>query len=54
MTYDIMNEWDEDLYTRTSVDEDAEESVLRDERDRVLSNLNHGIKYEVFNPDQLA
>lgn len=40
------SEWDEDSIEVEKYEEDAGESVLRSERDIVLSRMNHGISYQ--------
>ena len=46
MTYYESSEWDEDSVEVEKYEEEAGESVLRSERDIVLSRMNHGIQYE--------
>ena len=44
MTYYEPSEWDEDSVEVERYEEEAGESVLRSERDLVLSRMNHGIQ----------
>ena len=44
MTYYELSEWDEDSIEVEKYEEEAGESVLRSERDIVLSRMNHGIQ----------
>ena len=44
MTYYEPSEWDEDSVEVERYEEEAGESVLRSERDIVLSRMNHGIQ----------
>ena len=44
MTYYEPSEWDEDSIEVEKYEEEAGESVLRSERDIVLSRMNHGIQ----------
>lgn len=46
MTYYEPSEWDETTSEVEKYEEDAGESVLRSERDIVLSRMNHGIQYQ--------
>lgn len=45
MTYYEPSEWDETTSEVEKYEEDAGESVLRSEKEIVISNLNHGIMY---------
>ena len=46
MSYYEPSEWDEVSEEVEKYEEEAGESVLRSERDIVLSRLNHGIVYQ--------
>ena len=45
MSYYEPSEWDEDTIEVEKYEEEAGESVLRSEKEIVISNLNHGIMY---------
>jgi len=46
MSYYETSEWDETSDEVEKYEEDAGESLLRSERDIVLSRMNHGIQYQ--------
>lgn len=46
MSYYEPSEWDETTSEVEKYEEDAGESVLRSEKDIVLSRMNHGIQYK--------
>ena len=46
MNEDISYPYDEDIESLSIDEEEVSESILRSERDRVLSSLNRGIHYE--------
>lgn len=46
MSYYEASEWDEESLEVEKYEEEAGESVLRSERDIVLSRMNHGISYQ--------
>ena len=45
MSYYEPSEWDETTSEVEKYEEDAGESVLRSEKDIILSRMNHGISY---------
>lgn len=46
MSYYETSEWDETSNEVEKYEEDAGESVLRSEKEIVLSRMNHGISYQ--------
>ena len=46
MSYIEPSEWDEVGDELEPYEEDAETSLLRSEKDRVLSSMNHGVSYQ--------
>ena len=46
MSYIEPSEWDETIDELEPYEEDEETSLLRSEKDRVLSSMNHGVSYQ--------
>lgn len=46
MSYIEPSEWDEVTDELEPYEEDEETSLLRSEKDRVLSSMNHGVSYQ--------
>ena len=46
MSYIGPSEWDETIDELEPYEEDEETSLLRSEKDRVLSSMNHGVSYQ--------
>ena len=46
MSYIEPNEWDETIDELEPYEEDEETILLRSEKDRVLSSMNHGVSYQ--------
>ena len=46
MSYIEPSEWDETIDELEPYEEDEEKSLLRSEKDRVLSSMNHGVSYQ--------